>query len=121
MTQKIDSRQRFQKIFVIASGLMFAGSMVASTIPLFTNAQQYTITTAADDVNNTLEDQIRGYELVLKREPDNTTALEGLANAQLSSNNPQGAIAPLEKLVTLNPDNPTYANQLADAKKQVGE
>ncbi|NJL90150.1 MAG: tetratricopeptide repeat protein [Coleofasciculaceae cyanobacterium SM2_1_6] len=50
----------------------------------------------------------RGYELVLQREPNNTTALEGLAIAKIELGDAQGAIAPLERLVELNPENPEY-------------
>ena len=63
-----------------------------------------------------LKEQIQGYEIVLKREPNNQTALEGLANARVEAKDFKGAIAPLEKLVKLYPDRQDYAKQLVEAK-----
>lgn len=64
-----------------------------------------------------LEDQARGYEAVLKREPDNQNALKGLIDARRQLNDIKGTIAPLEKLVQLNPAEPQYAVLLAETKR----
>lgn len=64
-----------------------------------------------------LEDEARGYELVLQREPDNQTALQGLLEAKLRLGDLQGSIAPLEKLATLNPQETDYLLLLAQAKQ----
>jgi tetratricopeptide (TPR) repeat protein len=73
-----------------------------------------------------LEDQARGYELVLQREPENQTALKGLLEARLQllsqgQGNIQGIIQPLEKLAALNPQNTEYTILLAQAKQQTGD
>lgn len=68
-----------------------------------------------------LEAQARGYELVLEREPDNQTALEGLVDARIQLNDIEGVVAPLEKLVELNPGVPDYAVLLAQTKQQMGD
>jgi len=60
--------------------------------------------------------QERGYQTVLQREPQNQTALEGLANVRLQMNNQVGAIEPWEKWVKLNPDRADYKALLGQAK-----
>lgn len=68
-----------------------------------------------------LEAQARGYELVLEREPDNLTALQGLVDARIQLGDINGVVGPLEKLVELNPGVPDYAVLLAQTKQQMGD
>ncbi|MBW4461573.1 MAG: tetratricopeptide repeat protein [Nodosilinea sp. WJT8-NPBG4] len=68
-----------------------------------------------------LEAQAKGYELVLEREPDNQTALQGLVDARIQLGDINGVVAPLEKLVELNPSVPDYAVLLAQTKQQMGD
>ncbi|PZV07987.1 MAG: Tfp pilus assembly protein PilF [Leptolyngbya sp.] len=68
-----------------------------------------------------LEAQAKGYELVLEREPDNQTALQGLVDARIQLGDINGVVAPLEKLVELNPTVPDYAVLLAQTKQQMGD
>jgi tetratricopeptide (TPR) repeat protein len=68
-----------------------------------------------------LQKQAEGYEMVLQREPDNQTALRGLLEARLGMGDVKGSIAPLEKLVKLNPNQTDYAVLLAQAKQQVND
>lgn len=73
-----------------------------------------------------LQDEVRGYELVLQREPENQTALKGLLQARLQllslkQGDIQGVIQPLEKLAKLNPQQSEYGVLLAQAKQQIGD
>jgi tetratricopeptide (TPR) repeat protein len=79
-----------------------------------------------------LEDQVRGYELVLQKDAENQTALKGLLEArlQLLSQKSRGevkpadiqaVIEPLEKLAKLNPQKSEYGVLLAQAKQQIGD
>ncbi|MEB3291414.1 MAG: tetratricopeptide repeat protein [Leptolyngbya sp.] len=68
-----------------------------------------------------LESQARGYELVLEREPDNQTALRGLIDTQIQLGNVEAVVAPLEKLVELNPTVTEYQVLLAQTKQQLGD
>lgn len=81
--------------------------------------------------NPQLADQIRGYELVLQREPENQAVLKQLLQARLQilSQKPnnevqptdiQGVIETLQKLSRLNPDNLEYKVLLAQANQQIG-
>jgi tetratricopeptide (TPR) repeat protein len=66
-----------------------------------------------------LENQALGYQLVLEREPDNVNALQGLLEIRLQQQNLAAAIAPLERLGQLNPDQVQYRILLAQAKSQL--
>jgi tetratricopeptide (TPR) repeat protein len=68
-----------------------------------------------------LESQARGYELVLEREPENQTALEGLVDTRIQMGDIEGVVEPLQKLVELNPDVTDYAVLLAQTKQQIGD
>jgi tetratricopeptide (TPR) repeat protein len=73
-----------------------------------------------------LESQVKGYELVLQREPENQTALKGLLEARLNMvrfgySEVKDVIPPLEKLAKLNPTQTDYAVLLAQAKQQTGD
>ena len=76
--------------------------------------------TAVPSNNSELEKQEQGYALVLQREPENQMALQGLVQVRLQRNNLQGAVAPLEKLVELNPDRADYQALLAQVKQLTG-
>jgi cytochrome c-type biogenesis protein CcmH/NrfG len=112
--------QSQRRTFIWISGVMFLGSMAVSTVNLWKTGLSQDQPASIVSEEPSLDAQARGYELVLQREPDNVTALEGLANTRLEMNDPKGAIAPLEKLVKLNPDNADYATQLAEAHQKVG-
>ena len=77
--------------------------------------------TSAPGQQSKLEDQARGYELVLQREPDNQTALRGLLEARLQLKDFKSAIAPLEKLAALNPNRTEYTVLLGQFKQYAGD
>lgn len=68
-----------------------------------------------------LEDQARGFELVLQREPENRTALQGLADARIKLGDLKGAIPAIEKLAALEPTQAQYTLLLAQAKVRTGD
>ena len=138
MSQPLN-RRIFQIVLVFAA-VAFAG---VAFIPIF-SAFNHPISLSSS-VNGTsssglstseptsnLEDQVRGYQLVLQKEPDNQAALKGLLEARLrllshkqrgeiKPSDIQGAIEPLEKLTKLNPQQSNYAVLLAQAKEQIGD
>lgn len=96
----------------------FFGSTLFAIIPAIQQASQPKPATASASVESVLQQQARGYELVLQREPENLTALEGLVNVRLKLKDTQSVIAPLEKLVKLRPDRSNYKVLLEQIKKQ---
>jgi cytochrome c-type biogenesis protein CcmH/NrfG len=117
------SRQRFKQIVTLVSIVSFFGSTAYGAIGAISSSLKQPTedaTTAPTSRESQLQAKARGYELVLKREPENQVALKGLVEVQLQMKNPKGAIAPLQKLVQLNPSKQEYKMLLAQVKQRVG-
>ncbi|NEO25741.1 MAG: tetratricopeptide repeat protein [Kamptonema sp. SIO4C4] len=67
-----------------------------------------------------LATEARGYQMVLEREPNNTTALQGLIEVRLQQGRLEDALAPLERLTKLHPQQSDYAILLAQARRHLG-
>jgi cytochrome c-type biogenesis protein CcmH/NrfG len=116
---RVHRSARIKQIFALVSMVGFGGSAIFGIVSLFgsgLSSKHQQKPTAAVSQESLLATQERGYETVLQREPQNQTALEGLANVRLQMNNQVGAIEPLEKLVKLNPDRADYKVLLGQAK-----
>jgi len=73
-----------------------------------------------------LEDQARGYEMVLQREPDNETALRGFLQAKFElirqgRGEVEDVVEPLRKLSELNPNEAEYGILLAQSQEYSGD
>lgn len=113
-----------QRILVTIFGLAFIGSTGAAVIAgLFSNSNDTTPEQSVDAPSIEEQVQIRasGYEKVLEREPENFTALSGLAEIYLQTGNIEKAIPPLEKLVKYYPEQPQFAALLEEIKKYQAE
>lgn len=128
------SRNRWiVRVILALAVLMFVGVSVVPIIGAFNNTTSTNQNTASpqgnlasSDQKSKLQDEVRGYELVLQREPENQTALKGVLQARLqllslNQGDVQGVIAPLEKLAKLNPERSEYGVLLAQAKQQIGD
>lgn len=124
MLDKKRQRWLINAVLVVAV-VAFAGFSLA--LPLsraFQGDQSDAEQTAANapaSMQEELEAQARGYELVLEREPNNEAALRGLIQARLQLGEVEAVIEPLETLVDLYPDRTEYSVLLGQAKQQVGD
>jgi cytochrome c-type biogenesis protein CcmH/NrfG len=111
---------RIKQIFALVSMVSFGGSAIFGIVNLFgsglSSQHQQKQATPVVSQESLLAAKERGYETVLQREPENQTALEGLANVRLEMNDRVGAIEPLEKLVKLHPGRSDYKQLLGQAK-----
>lgn len=119
----VNKRDRIKQIFALVSMVSFGGSAIFGIVSLFSSGlssqhhqKQAAVVVSQDSL---LAAQERGYVTVLQREPQNVTALEGLANVRLQMNNKVGAIEPLEKLVKLHGDRADYKVLLGQARQQM--
>jgi hypothetical protein len=114
--------KRFRQILVVVSLISLSSSLLFGTAKVIGNSlkqQEGDPNAEVSSVQLQLAARARGYELVLQREPENKTALEGLANVRLEMDDRQGAIQVLEKLVKLEDDRADYREKLAQLKEEV--
>lgn len=122
MSDKKLKENPLKRVLIIWSMVAFLGSTGYGLFGLYSNAFQKPKTAATPEeasVDQQLVAKERGYELVLEREPENRVALEGLVEIRLEMQDTQGAIAPLERLVELHPQDAGYKVQLAQLQQQV--
>lgn len=111
------------KVFVIGSGIAFLASSVMGLGGLIGSSidQPATKENAAQSQNAQLQAEEKGFATVLKREPNNQTALRGLVEIRMRQGDIPGTKAALEQLVKLNPTDAQYKELLAAINKQVAE
>ncbi|MFM6191686.1 MAG: tetratricopeptide repeat protein [Planktothrix sp.] len=118
--RRLERSKKIQKIVLLLSMVSFLGTSIFGLGKVFKGIfdpqPQPTQPTEEQSAITLLTKQEKGYETVLKREPNNPTALEGLLKVRLEQNNIQGAIEPLEKLVKLYPERQDYQQLLAQLK-----
>ena len=102
---------------ITVSALPLVGSVVEGT-QLAKNSDSEVVTLSQQELAR-LEAEASGYQKVLEREPNNNTALTGLLQIRLKQKDLAGALAPLEKLAKLNPEQTEYTILLAQAKQQL--
>jgi len=84
MSQKKQNKS-LKRVLILASGLAFFSSTAFAIVSMFTSSSSHsqdTPQTATLSLEQQLQQQAEGYEIVLKREPNNPTALQGLILSQ---------------------------------------
>ena len=121
--KKKRQNKTLSRVVTLVLGLGFAGSTLAIALSsVFSQnssspvSQNQNIDEAA--IEEQIQQQISGYEKVLEREPQNVTALEGLAQIYLQTGDPKQAIPTLEKLVEYYPEQQQYAGILEIIEQQ---
>ncbi len=113
--------KNLQRILISIFGLAFIGSTgIAAIAGLFSKppAPQADSTGNSPSAEEQIAVIVDGYEKVLAREPENPTALEGLAQIHVETGNMDKAIPHLEKLVKLYPQRQELAQLLEGIKYQ---
>ncbi|MGL5927173.1 tetratricopeptide repeat protein [Chroococcidiopsis sp.] len=123
-------KRRIERIAAVISIVSFGGSMIFGAVqavssglnqdreirPAVASAEPSSVSLPKSE----MQAQAREYELVLKSEPDNQFALEGLVQVRLQMRDRKGVVQPLEKLVKLNPTKQEYKTLLAQVKQELG-
>jgi hypothetical protein len=119
----------FQRLFIIGSGLVFLGFMVVPLAEVFRNSSQPSPPTATSQIAaayQQMQVQEQGYEQVLKREPNNPTALKDVVQLRLQMYKLKGSIAllektvdPLDKLIQLYPKEKSLLALRDEIKQQI--
>lgn len=124
--KKQQQNKNLLRVVTLIMGLGFAGSTLAIALSSVFSQSNYPTSqsqSSADSpsIEEQIQMQVQGYEKVLAREPQNLTALQGLAQIHLQTRNPEKAIPVLEKLVEYYPQQPEFASILEILQQQQGE
>jgi len=102
----------------------FLGPLLFTLYSIFTGqevAQVPVTATNPNDQTQALKQQIEGYQAVLKREPNNPTALGGLAQIYIQSGRVAEALPLVERLAASQPGNPQVQGELAQLYLMTGQ
>ncbi|MGM3307420.1 tetratricopeptide repeat protein [Anabaena sp. WFMT] len=113
--------ERKKRIVTYIGLFSFCGSILFGGVTTIQKAWESPQASPVQSVETELQKQVKGYELVLQREPNNQVALEKLSMIRLQSGDKQGAIALMEKLVKQHPDRQDYKVVLGNMKKKEEE
>jgi cytochrome c-type biogenesis protein CcmH/NrfG len=111
------------KVFILGSGIAFFASSAMGLSRLYGSSanQPADNEKAVQSQNAQLQAEEKGFVTVLKREPNNQTALRGLVEIRMRRGDVTGTRAALAQLVKLNPTDNQYKELLAAIDKQVAE
>ena len=105
---------------MLFSLVIFSGLPLVNSIFLEGNSDSVTdnvVAKLSTQEQNELAAEAKGYKKVLLREPENETALRELLNIRLQQQDLDAAIAPLETLAQIHPEQAEYGILLGQAKQ----
>jgi hypothetical protein len=111
------------KVFIFGSGIAFLATSVGGLSNLISSSIDRPAENAAQSQNAQLLAEQKGFLGVLKREPNNPTALRGLGEIisfRMQQGDAPGTQALLEEIVKINPK-PEYKEFLAAVNKQIAD
>lgn len=125
--QEDSKRKNIQRVLIIISGLFFLGSTSFGLFSLFANSKQpESVVNQTNDASKQLETQEKGFEEVLKREPNSQFALQGLFDTRLAlyrlqrnKEHLEKALEPLDTLIKLYPKEKGLTLLKDEIKKQL--
>ena len=115
-------KKLLQRILVVVFGLAFVGStgavIIGSLLRKDTSVANSPVAETVSPLEQ-LQAQAKGYEKVLAREPNNINALTSLVQIRLQTGDLAGAIAPLDKLVEMYPEDTNLVALKAQIKQEL--
>jgi cytochrome c-type biogenesis protein CcmH/NrfG len=121
LVQRGKQIERKKRIVTYIGMVSFGGSMLFGGVNTIKQAWEKPKQAVVQSAETDLQKLVKGYELVLQREPNNQTALEKLSMIRLRMGDNKSAIALMERLVKLHPDRQDYQTVLANTKKTIGK
>jgi predicted Zn-dependent protease len=117
----VEKKSTLTKVFVIGSGIAFLSSSLLGLGGLISSSLNKPAASenAAQSQSAQFKAEEKGFLAVLKREPNNQTALRGLVEIRMRTGDAPGTKTALEQLVKLNPSNQQYKEFLAALNKQI--
>ena len=117
-------RKKLTKVVVLFSGIAFLGSSVAGIGGLIASSLNKPVATEniAHSQDAQLQAQEKGFLGVLKREPNNPTALRGaieIWRTRIQQGDAQGVKTTIAGLVKSNPQNKIYKELLVEIDKAI--
>ncbi|WP_126147501.1 tetratricopeptide repeat protein [Synechococcus elongatus] len=101
-------------------GVSLVALVVAAALPLLLPLVRLPGGSSARD-RELAAAQATAFQTVLQRDPDNLSALRSLIGVYLQQQQLQAAIAPLQRLARLQPQQPAYRVLLAQTQAQLGD
>jgi cytochrome c-type biogenesis protein CcmH/NrfG len=114
MSEK-SNRNPWRQILVIGISAAFLGTMIIPIVQSFTDSSNVA-TSNEQALQKQLQERAKGYEEVIKREPNNQLALLELARTRVQMNDMKGAVELFEKLIELDPKNQVALEGLAQTR-----